>query len=482
MNANYADLVIVGAGPAGMAAATVAAQRGLSVTVLDEQAAPGGQIYRAITQTNARRLNILGPDYAAGSELANAFAASSAKHERGASVWQVTAERSIDYVQDGVVKSLQAGSIILCSGAMERPFPIPGWTLPGVLTAGAAQILLKSAEVVPSQPVVLAGCGPLLYLLGWQYLRAGVPIRTIVDTTASADYRRALAHLGGALKGWRQLAKGLKLMRALKRAGVPFYQGATNLALEGTDALTAVRFTVDGNTQRIPAEVVLLHQGVVPNTQISWSLRAQHKWDDAQLCWIPVTDAWGELDVPGIYVAGDSRGIGGAQAAAEQGRLAALEIVHRSGRIDEVTRDALAAPVKRALRETLHIRPFLDALYRPKDANRIPADEVTICRCEEVTAGQLRDFVKLGCLGPNQAKSFGRCGMGPCQGRLCGLTVTEVIADARGVSPAEVGYYRVRPPIKPVTLAELAAAHDAALQRAAQPAATSAEAHDTAAR
>lgn len=484
MNANRVDVVIVGAGPAGMAAANVAAQRGLSVTVLDEQAAPGGQIYRAITQTSARRLQILGPDYAAGGELARAFAASGAKHERGASVWQVTAERTVDYVQDGVVKSLQAGAIILCSGAMERPFPIPGWTLPGVLTAGAAQILLKSAEVVPSQPVVLAGCGPLLYLLGWQYLRAGVPIRAIVDTTDSADYRRALTHLGGALKGWRQLAKGLKLMRALKRAGVPFHQGATDLALEGTDALEAIRFSVAGRVQRLPATLVLLHQGVVPNTQVSWSLRARHRWDDAQLCWVPETDAWGELDVADIYVAGDSRGIGGAQAAAEQGRLAALEIVHRAGRIDRAMRDTLAAPVHRALREMLHIRPFLDALYRPKDANRIPADGVTVCRCEEVTAGQLREFVKLGCLGPNQAKSFGRCGMGPCQGRLCGLTVTEVIADARGVPPAEVGYYRVRPPIKPVTLAELAAAHEAALRRddTQQPVQAVAESHDTAAR
>jgi NADPH-dependent 2,4-dienoyl-CoA reductase/sulfur reductase-like enzyme len=465
MNVDQVDVVIVGAGPAGMAAATVAAQRGLSVTVLDEQAAPGGQIYRAITQTSARRLNILGPDYAAGGELARAFAASGAKHERGAAVWQVATERAVDYVQDGVVKSLRAGSVILCSGAMERPFPIPGWTLPGVLSAGAAQILLKSAEVVPSQPVVLAGCGPLLYLLGWQYLRAGVPIRAIVDTTDGADYRRALAHLGGALKGWRQLAKGLKLMRALKRAGVPFHQGATGLALEGTDAVQAIRFTAGGRAQQIATRVVLLHQGVVPNTQISWSLRAQHRWDNAQLCWVPVTDAWGELDVPDIYVAGDGRGIGGAQAAAEQGRLAALEIAHRAGRIDRATRDSLAEPLTRALRETLQIRPFLDALYRPKDANRIPADDVIVCRCEEVTAGTLRSVVKLGCIGPNQAKSFGRCGMGPCQGRLCGLTVTEVIAEERGVPPAEVGYYRVRPPIKPVTLAELAAAHEAALQQ-----------------
>ena len=104
----------------------------------------------------------------------------------------------------------------------------------------------------------------------------------------------------------------------------------------------------------------------------------------------------------------------------------------------------------------MRIRPFLDSLYRPRDENRVPKDEVIVCRCEEVTAGELRSFVKLGCLGPNQAKSFGRCGMGPCQGRLCGLTVTEVIADARSVPPETIGYYRIRPPIKPLTLGELA--------------------------
>ncbi|MGV7243536.1 (2Fe-2S)-binding protein, partial [Caballeronia sp. M23-90] len=124
--------------------------------------------------------------------------------------------------------------------------------------------------------------------------------------------------------------------------------------------------------------------------------------------------------------------------------------------IDEKTRDQSAAPRMRRLAEVMRIRPFLDSLYRPRDENRVPKDEVIVCRCEEVTAGQLRQFVALGCLGPNQAKSFGRCGMGPCQGRMCGLTVTEVIADARSVTPETVGYYRIRPPIKPLTLGELA--------------------------
>ncbi len=207
-----------------MAAAIAARKHGASVVLLDEQPAAGGQIYRGITQAPAARLDILGPDYGAGAALAADFAASGARHITGAAVWQVTAERQVHYLQDGGVRSVQAACVLLCTGAMERPFPIPGWTLPGVLTAGAAQILLKGSGMAPTQPVVLAGCGPLLYLLGWQYVRAGVPIAAIVDTTDGADYRRAIRHAGGALAGWRYLQKGLSLMAALKKAGVPFYK------------------------------------------------------------------------------------------------------------------------------------------------------------------------------------------------------------------------------------------------------------------
>jgi aspartate/glutamate racemase len=131
-------------------------------------------------------------------------------------------------------------------------------------------------------------------------------------------------------------------------------------------------------------------------------------------------------------------------------------LAEQLGAIDLSTRDREASIHRRKLADLKRIRPFLDSLYRPRDANRIPADDVIVCRCEEVTAGEVRGFVSLGCLGPNQAKSFGRCGMGPCQGRMCGLTVTEIIAHARNVTPETVGYYRIRPPIKPVTLGELA--------------------------
>ncbi|MGI4861049.1 MAG: NAD(P)/FAD-dependent oxidoreductase, partial [Janthinobacterium lividum] len=314
------DVVVIGAGPAGLAAATRAARAGLSVVVLDEQDAVGGQIYRAIERSDSRRRAILGPDYAAGAVLAGAFAESGARHIPHASVWQVTRERAVHYLKDGKVASFDAQRVILATGALERPFPIPGWTLPGVLTAGAAQILLKSAGEVPAEAPVLAGCGPLLYLLGWQYVRAGVPIRALVDTTRHEDRWRAKRHMLSALRAWPYLSKGLQLMRTLREAGVPMYEAADDLRIEGArdadgvEHAAALRFTVGGAAYRIAANVILLHQGVVPNTQFTLSLRARHRWDDAQLCFTPDTDAWGGLDVEGIFVAGDGGGIGGAQA------------------------------------------------------------------------------------------------------------------------------------------------------------------------
>lgn len=447
-----ADLVVVGCGPAGMAAACEARALGLSVIVLDEQPALGGQIYRNIEAAPADRIAVLGKDYEAGRSLAAEFRDSGAGHLHGATVWNVAQNGAVDYVADGRSRQVVGKAVLLASGAMERPFPIRGWTLPGVLGAGAAQILLKGSGALPSGPVVLAGCGPLLYLLAWQYLRAGVTIAAIVDTTAGSGYLGAIRHGVGAVRGWRDLAKGLKLIATLRRNGVRFYSAASDLAIQGERQAEGLSFLHRGRRVTLPASLVLLHQGVVPNTQLSWSTGAAHRWDGEQLCWLPETDRWGRLGETPIYVAGDSRAIVGAQASATQGRLSALAIAERFCQdVDAGRRAALLALFERQS----HIRRFLNSLYRPADANRIPRDPaVIVCRCEEVMAGQIRGYVELGCRGPNQTKAFGRCGMGPCQGRLCGLMVTEIIAEARGASPDDVGYYRIRAPIKPVMLGD----------------------------
>jgi bacterioferritin-associated ferredoxin len=191
----------------------------------------------------------------------------------------------------------------------------------------------------------------------------------------------------------------------------------------------------------------------VPNVNLALAAGVAHAWNERQLCFQPVLDADFGSSVPGIAVAGDGAGIAGGTAAAERGRIAAIAAV-RALRADADLPDS--QPVRQRLQREERGRAFLDWLNRPAESFRQPEGDIVVCRCEEVTARQVRDMVKIGCEGPNQMKAFLRCGMGPCQGRLCGLTVTELIAAERQTTPAEVGYYRLRPPVKPITLAELA--------------------------
>jgi bacterioferritin-associated ferredoxin len=167
---------------------------------------------------------------------------------------------------------------------------------------------------------------------------------------------------------------------------------------------------------------------------------------------------WGRSSHARIAIAGDGAGVGGAAVAALSGRIAALGIAATLGRLTDAARDSAAAPLLAARAKHLAVRPFLDALFAPLPIR--PEDDTILCRCEEVTAGRVREAVALGCLGANQLKSFTRAGMGPCQGRMCGPSVAAVIASARGVKVQEVEPYRLRFPTKPLTLGELAALHE----------------------
>ncbi|HEX2826820.1 MAG TPA: NAD(P)/FAD-dependent oxidoreductase [Burkholderiales bacterium] len=450
--AERCDVAIVGAGPAGLAAAATCAGAGLSTVLFDEQPSAGGQIYRSITETPLTNRAVLGPSYWQGEALVEQFRASGARYVPGATVWSVTRDRDIGVSHGGGSQIVDARRIILCTGALERPFPIPGWTLPGVMTAGAAQILLKSSGVVASGRVVLAGCGPLLWLLARQYLDAGAKIDAVLDTTPAANRAQALPYvLPFLFSGY--LREGLELLRRVKRE-VPLISGVTALRAIGNDRLGAVAYRRGGDEIEIPADTLLLHQGVVPNVNLAMSAGIRHRWNESQLCFNPVLDADGASDVEGIAIAGDGAGVAGAEAARWRGVIAGIAAAKALG---AKTSGGEERAARSALVRALRGRAFLDALYRPADAFRRPTGDTIVCRCEEISARQIAETVALGCPGPNQMKIFLRCGMGPCQGRLCGLTVTDLIAQGRGVSPEAVGYYRLRPPVKPITVGELAA-------------------------
>ena len=440
------DIAIVGAGPAGLAAASVAAGAGLSTVLFDENSGLGGQIYRAIETTPVKQWSVLGGDYWAGADLVTEARASGAEIVSGATVWSLDPTLTLGVSQAEVVRMVQAKRVIVATGSLERPFPIPGWTLPGVMTMGAAQTALKAQGMVPGGRTVMAGCGPLLWLLAAQILRAGGRIEAIFDTTLRANWLGAALRLPEFLLS-SYLAKGWKLVREVK-AKVNVIPTRHIEAL-GEGKLREV--VADG--RRIVADLLLLHQGVVPNVNLALAAGARHRWDERQLCFVPLLDRDFQSSVRGIFVAGDGAGIAGGPAAAERGRISAIAAVR------ELRPDALV-PDPQSMRQRLQReetgRAFLDALFRPAVALRRPSGDTIVCRCEEVTAKQVRESARMGCEGPNQMKAFLRCGMGPCQGRLCGLTVAELIAEERNMTPDEVGYYRLRPPVKPITLAELA--------------------------
>lgn len=457
--AQCCDLAVIGAGPAGMAAAVEASRRGLATVLFDEQPAAGGQIYRGIAATPVQRREVLGADYWHGASLVDALVASGAHHALRTTVWSVTRREEggfeLGISCNGAARLVSAAQVIVATGALERPFPIPGWTLPGVLTAGAAQILLKTSGLVPGPGTVIAGSGPLLYLLMAQFAAAGMPPATVLDTTLAGRWREALPHAFDFVRSpyWR---KGLALLRQARSSNNTIIRGVESLQVLGEAKAEGVRYRAGGVTRELPCELVLLHQGVVPNLNLANAIGCEQRWDEVQKCFAPVVDEWGGSSVPGVWIAGDGAGIVGARAAEAHGRLAALQAALGAGRIDLAARDVAAAPHRAERARWQRGRTFLDALYAPAAQYRIPAGDTVVCRCEEVVAQQVIDTVRLGCTGPNQMKSFLRCGMGPCQGRLCGLTVSELIAQERGLGPGEIGYYRLRFPIKPITLAELA--------------------------
>jgi NADPH-dependent 2,4-dienoyl-CoA reductase/sulfur reductase-like enzyme len=452
------DFAVIGGGPAGLAAAALAAELGLNTVLFDEQPTPGGQIYRnveAVSRTGGDLATILGGDYLQGATLVDQFRRSGAVYEPLSSVWQTLPSGTVGVSQQGEASLVQASRILLATGAMERPFPIPGWTLPGVMGVGAAQTLLKGSGLVPDRPTVVAGSGPLVYLVAWQLLQAGAPLKAVLLTAPFRSVLHALPALPGAIRSLGELRKGVRWMRELRSAGVEILR-ISDLRAEGRGRLETVSFTAGNRRRSLDASLLLLHEGVIPNIQFTTSIRCEHVWDETHRAWHPQTDEWGATSQERIAVAGDGAGIRGAKAAARLGRLAALDAAYRLGRLTREARDERAKAERLRLAREQGLRSFLDRLFTPPSFVSSLADSTVVCRCEEISAGEIRGLLEDGLCDVNQLKSFSRCGMGQCQGRMCGPTVGQMMAVHRGCLMSDVGYYRLRIPVKPLPLAELA--------------------------
>ena len=450
------DVIIIGAGPAGMSAAIRLSGLGLSVSIIDEQPAPGGQIWRDIERTTSQgRASALGSDYADGAALAAEFRKCGATYMPETTVWQVEAGFRVFIKRAGDVSILNARTLLIATGAMERPVPFPGWTLPGVMTIGAAQILLKTAGQIPDAPVWVAGSGPLLLLYIIQLLDAGGKVAGILSTEPPGAKLKGLAHIGGALGAWGDFTKGLRWSSRVGSLNVVDH--VTEISATGNGKLESVSWrTASGGTGSASTSLLLVHEGVIPDVHLTQALGCRHAWNETQQCFAPVLDEWGATSLPGVFVAGDGGGIGGAKAACAAGEVVANGIAKSLEKLSaDQARDASVEARSRHA-QAIALRPMLDAMYPPRAQGAEPLDDTIVCRCEAVTAGAIRTAIEAGAHDPNHIKAQTRCGMGPCLGRQCGTVATRILAKAIGKPVDAVGLSRVRPPLRPITLAELA--------------------------
>jgi NADPH-dependent 2,4-dienoyl-CoA reductase/sulfur reductase-like enzyme len=446
-----AEIVIVGAGPAGMAAALQLVVHGIAPVVIDESPRPGGQAYRQPPPALALDIEaLLGSEAAKYRRLHARFAAIRDRidYRPGTLVWGVS-DGQVHMLADGSVATQPYDALVLASGATDRLLPVQGWTLPGVFTLGGAQTILKDQGCVIGRRVVLCGSSPLLYLAAVQYRAMGADIVGVLDTT---PFAAKLAALPALMASPRTLARGVGYLAKLGAQGVPVHHGVRLLAFEGRDGVEALQYRDRrGKVWRLACDAVAVGFGLRPESQLAELAGCRLRYDERFRQWLPECDADGRCG-SGVYTAGDGSAIGGADAAELSGTLAACAVLEDRGvALSSIDRAGLR-------RELVRLRRFQAGMAKafawPHQWMGELADEVPVCRCENVTAGEIRETLRAA-FGPvevNRAKAVSRCGMGRCQGRFCGLAVSELIATTLGRPHAEVGRLRAQAPVKPLAM------------------------------
>lgn len=440
-------VVIVGAGPAGIRAAEMLVAAGIRPVVIDEGQRAGGQIYRRPPLGFSRAPERLyGPDADKAGALHAAFDA-------------MVAEGRIDYhplssvvaVADGVLHVLTPGGrrtfpydrLILATGATDRLAPVPGWQSAGVYSLGAAQIALKAQGVALGRKIVLAGSGPLLTLVAFQLLKAGAEVAAVLDTAPLSAQLRALP---------RMLARTGLVFRGLRmrlRLGRRYHAG---VILDGIDCdargPTRIRWRDEPGKYRVTAcDMVGLGWHLRAETQLAGLAGCTLDYDEGWAQWLPRTDPLGRAGER-LYLAGDGVRILGADGAELAGRLAAVACLSDMG----LSAPDVAPDLRRLARHERFARALARAFPWPSTMLRAVPDETVVCRCEGITAGEVRETAAYGGAEANRVKSLARLGMGRCQGRYCQLAGAELIAAQAGIPACEAGRLREQAPVRPVPI------------------------------
>ena len=454
------EIAVVGAGPAGLSAALAAIGAGARVTLLDEYPEPGGQFYKQLPgEFSVPDRAALDDEYTNGDTLLAAVRAAGVVLSNETLVWGSFEPGELSVVRRGAAGTVKAGKIVVASGAYERTVAFPGWDLPGVMTPGGAQTLVKNQLLAPGNRIVLAGSGPFLLPVAKSLIAAGAKPAAIYEATRPHEWLRHAPRLWGH---WDRIGEALRYRSLIADAGVPIRFGRIVVRAEGAESLErVVLMECDAQGKPVPgtekiesADTLCVGYGFIPAVQLTRLLGCEHGYDRLRGGWVPKYGNDMQTSVPGVFVAGEVAGIGGAYAALAEGRLAGLSAARQLG---HRVQDADLADARRERRMRRRFGDLVNEVFalKPGVYEQI-TDDTLVCRCEEVTAGQIREAATAWGADVNFVKGITRCGMGYCQGRVCGGLVEELTARAVGRTREQVGSFHVRPPLKPVRVSELA--------------------------
>ena len=455
------DVAIVGAGPAGLAAAREAVVHGLSVTVLDDNDQPGGQYFRQLPRQFARAgRGRFDSEHARARRLFEVLEHPGVRYLPGSVVWDSPEPGLLAYAAGAESGRIRADAVIIAAGATDRALPFPGWTLPGVITAGGSQNLIKGQAVRPGDRVVVAGNGPLLLVVAMNLLRAGATPSALVE--AAPIIRRAWSHAMSLVFSPADLTRALAWRLRLAAAGVPVLLRHAVVEAHGESALTAVSVAPideDGRVDRastrvLDADCLVVGNGLAPSVELTRLLGCMHRYDPLLGGWTPWRSHDLETTVPGTYAVGDGAAIGGVELALAEGRCAALAVAMR-----RAPSPALRRRRRHLARRLARLNRFRAAVAKvfapPRHFLELITPGTVVCRCEEVTLAELQSRAAEGAASMIQQKSTTRLGMGRCQGRFCLSSLASLVAARLGLGVEQLDWPRVRPPARPIPLGDL---------------------------
>ncbi len=454
-----AEVIVIGGGPAGMAAAADLSSAGVPVVLVDERADLGGQFYK---QPGASQDYHGGrptdAQYAEGLQLIERLRSSNTRVLGGATAWGSfrTDEGSFEtgVTSQGKSYLVCTQAMLVASGAYESMPAFPGWTLPGVMSTGAAQSLARAYRVAPGDRVVIAGNGPLNFQLACELLAGGVRVLAVAEAAPFSVARRLRHGLGLFAADARLAARGLGYLATLRRHAVPVLYGSHIARAEGRDELEAVALAPISRTGEVakgpehyfPVDALCVGYGLQPSNDLIRALGCTHTTVSAGVT-RPLRNDHFETDVPGVFAVGDGAALGGAQVALAEARIAAAEL---AARYTSGARRDVRTP-RRYLERQRRFQRRLWALFAAPEYRPI-YEEALICRCESVSIATVRKLVADGVRDFGHIKRCTRAGMGSCQGRYCQRHLANVVAEKTGAMPAAEQLFEARFPVKPLRI------------------------------